>query len=591
MNAFINYLIEANLGLAFFILVYFIFLKNETDFKVKRQFMLMALLSSAILPLFHFNMMGNVLPVLGDFVPPTWLPEIVVVAPGSGGSQDVGGTIFNAWFFVQSIYVVGVVVGVSLFLFRLWKLAVTVKRSAAYASGSFVIIESTANRSSFSFFRFIFIGQAGVLTQNEKQQIIEHEQVHVQQLHSVDIMLVHVMQIFFWFNPLLLIYQKILVQLHEFEADARAVENRDVNNYCSLLAKVALLSADYPLANHFSNSLILKRIDMMRTLKSKIRSWKVVAILMVLPAFFFVISCQDQVLNEASEIAQNSSTAVDLPDDVQRELDQMKSKNPDKKFVVLEVEKDEAGRAASVKEKLAGYNPDDITSVNILKDKVDRHGNKRSFVIIEFNDMTKQLAESSKDGDIFTVVEESAMPVGGMPALASVLQNNLSYPAEVRAAGKEGTVMIQFVVNQDGTLSDFTVLRGVDPLLDAEALRVAKLLPPWTPGKQSGKAVRQRFVLPINFKLENGAQTESPQEVRSSLDVKFTVTDKDGKRIVNGVVRDKNGDAIKGANIVNVGTTSGTVTDANGNFTITVSQASKQLAVSFVGFDTKMLDF
>ncbi|HYG17970.1 MAG TPA: hypothetical protein VD816_03540, partial [Ohtaekwangia sp.] len=82
MKAYLNYLVEANLGLCLFLLLYFLLLSKETDFAIKRKFLLVAIALALIFPLFHIQVYGNVTPVLSDFVPASWLPEFVVVGHG-----------------------------------------------------------------------------------------------------------------------------------------------------------------------------------------------------------------------------------------------------------------------------------------------------------------------------------------------------------------------------------------------------------------------------------------------------------------------------------------------------------------------------
>ena len=82
------------------------------------------------------------------------------------------------------------------------------------------------------------------------------------------------------------------------------------------------------------------------------------------------------------------------------------------------------------------------------------------------------------------------------------VSENIKYPAEAHTKGIQGRVLISYVVEKDGSLSNIHVVRSVDPLLDAEALRVANLMPKWKPGKQGGKPVRVKFVLPVTFKLQ-----------------------------------------------------------------------------------------
>lgn len=103
--------------------------------------------------------------------------------------------------------------------------------------------------------------------------------------------------------------------------------------------------------------------------------------------------------------------------------------------------------------------------------------------------------------EIFTVVEETATPKGGMQAFYEYVGKKLKYPAQARRMGTEGKVFVQFVINKDGSISDVVAIKGIGAGCDEEAVRIIQGAPAWTPGKQRGKAVKQRMVLPITFKL------------------------------------------------------------------------------------------
>jgi protein TonB len=107
-----------------------------------------------------------------------------------------------------------------------------------------------------------------------------------------------------------------------------------------------------------------------------------------------------------------------------------------------------------------------------------------------------------EQGEIFMVVEEEPVYPGGMEELMKFLQKNIRYPKEAMEQNKQGRVIVQFVVNKDGSISEATVVRSVDTYLDAEALRVVNAMPNWTPGKQKGEPVRVRFTLPLMFRLQ-----------------------------------------------------------------------------------------
>ena len=103
---------------------------------------------------------------------------------------------------------------------------------------------------------------------------------------------------------------------------------------------------------------------------------------------------------------------------------------------------------------------------------------------------------------IFQVVEQMPEFPGGMSALMQYLGKNIKYPTIAQENGVQGRVIVQFVVNRDGTIVDPVVVRSVDPYLDKEAIRVIKAMPKWKPGQQRGKAVRVKYTVPVTFKLQ-----------------------------------------------------------------------------------------
>ncbi len=107
--------------------------------------------------------------------------------------------------------------------------------------------------------------------------------------------------------------------------------------------------------------------------------------------------------------------------------------------------------------------------------------------------------EEVEEQQIFQVVEEMPEFPGGMAECMKFLAKNIKYPTIAQENGVQGRVIVQFVVNKDGTIVDPVVVRSVDPYLDKEALRVIKAMPKWKPGKQRGKAVRVKYTVPVTF--------------------------------------------------------------------------------------------
>ena len=125
----------------------------------------------------------------------------------------------------------------------------------------------------------------------------------------------------------------------------------------------------------------------------------------------------------------------------------------------------------------------------------------------EFVEITEDVPivveEPEKEEEIFQVVENQPEFPGGMAELMKYLQKNIKYPTVCQEQGIQGRVIVQFVVNSDGSIVDPQVVKPVNPYLDKEALRVVSSMPNWKPGEQRGKKVRVRFTLPVTFRLSN----------------------------------------------------------------------------------------
>ncbi|MBE0677917.1 MAG: TonB family protein [Bacteroidales bacterium] len=111
-------------------------------------------------------------------------------------------------------------------------------------------------------------------------------------------------------------------------------------------------------------------------------------------------------------------------------------------------------------------------------------------------------------GEVFIVVEKMPAFPGGDAALFKFIYENIKYPPEAKEQGIQGKVILRFMIASDGAVEDITVVRGVDPLIDAEAIRVISILPDWTPGTQGGKPVNVWYSVPISFALSSGEETQ-----------------------------------------------------------------------------------
>ena len=503
MNAIINYLLEANVGLFLFMFVYWAMLRNETQFTFKRSYLLFALLGSLIFPLFQFNFIDStqVIPSIGKLIPTYWLPEIIINGNGSVVTTKAS-TSLSVWTMTEWVYLFVLIALTALFLYRIISIIKLFTTSLNYRWQNYFVSESNETKPTFSFFHYIFIGQAHQFNQKEKEEILLHESVHIQKLHSLDILLVNIVGIVCWFNPLVRIYKKTLVQLHEFEADARSVENKDVDMYCGLLAKVALQSAEFPLVNHFNNSLTIKRIQMMKTMKHKIQNWKVAALMAIVPLFFFIVACQDQFKDKAEKLSINTES---VPQQVKDELKSLEPYYYDLKVV----EANEEGKKML----------DELGFENTETDKKFSHlslilaDDGVSYAIIG---KTKSLKKN--ESKVFDQVDEMATPIFGLNNLYKDISHTLLYPKQAREMGIEGKVFIEFVIQTNGEMSDFKVVKGIDDAVDTEALRaLMQINTRWRPAIHQGEIVKMKMTLPIAFKLNGSEKKEEASKTKQPV--------------------------------------------------------------------------
>ncbi len=152
--------------------------------------------------------------------------------------------------------------------------------------------------------------------------------------------------------------------------------------------------------------------------------------------------------------------------------------------------------------------PEVIETLNVVEDTEETESVDLSSEDIETDTIViappiEAPAEEEEDNTIFMVVEQAPEFPGGMQKLMRYLGENVKYPVIAQENGIQGRAICQFVVNRDGSIVDVVVVRSAgDASLDKEAIRLIKTMPKWTPGKQRGKAVRVKFTLPVNFRLQ-----------------------------------------------------------------------------------------
>ena len=591
MNDYINYFVEANIGLVFTLGIYWLALRRENHFSFQRMYLLAGILLSVLFPLFHVGTTtsNTVIPTLHTIVPTYWLPE-VVINDGAHNTLTPPQTVVSFWTYVSAIYLIVALLLLVRFAFNLISVFRVFSHAKWYSWKGCHITESTVDRSTFSFFHFIVIANAHELTASDRDKIVNHEYIHARRLHSLDIILVNLLIIIFWINPLIRIYRNILVQLHEFEADAYATSPDEVDTYCSLLARVALQSIDYPVANHFNNSLTTKRIAMMRTIKTKIQRWKVMLLALAAPLLFLVIACQEQVSADIQSISNNAALSVQYPAEVKARVEQLQKENPGNEYVVIEMN-DEGKQTLNRLQVKYGKKISFMEEVRATPQSADAG---RNFVILAKNNQSQVLGDMTASQDkVFIVVEQMPEFPGGIPALMEFLNSNIKYPESARKAGIQGTSFIEFIVNQEGKLSDFKVVKSLSAECDREAIRALSLSPAWQPAKQNGETVKVKLVMPVKYSIDyhDNKNNVAPEGNNGLLQVKSQKKLTNGKTVLTGTVRDQAGKPVAGANLVLQNSTRGTTTAADGSFQFETSNPTGSLVVSYIGYKSTEIAF
>ncbi len=502
MSTWMNYMLEANAGLVLFLLIYRLLLHNETQFAFKRVYLLAGMVFSLTFPLITMPATSVHIPSIEYTLPSEWQELSQVEIPIS--NKDAVKPL-PLWSWILYGYLSIVVILAIRFLYRLITIFLRLSRRTGDAN---IVIINDPHVYAFSFFKFIFISNAHHLSPEDQERIIRHETVHIKKWHSVDRLLIELVRIIFWFNPILIYYNQELSTVHEFEADEASVKPDEIDKYCTLLAKSAITSAGFSFANHFNNSLTLKRIAMMKTIKRRMRQWKPLIILMITTLFFVAVSCQDQivsgskteeaVISVADEPASPLGGMTNLYDKLAAEL-----KMPEeawnkgvggKVFVEVIVEKDGTTSNAKIIKGI-GLGCDEealraFTAINMLWEPARQNGVpvRMKFVFpITFmpnpavSNQTEQPEVNTQrrslvEGDVYTIVERSARPVGGMEALYAEINSLLKMPADAKKRGISGKVFVEFIVEPDGTTSHHKVLKGVGGGCDEEALRILKIV-------------------------------------------------------------------------------------------------------------------
>ena len=202
---------------------------------------------------------------------------------------------------------------------------------------------------------------------------------------------------------------------------------------------------------------------------------------------------------ELQSLAEKKEAKVEKKDEPEVEKVEIERVKSSVAFTVPEIKKDE-----EVKEEQEMKSQEELQETNTAIGAFNVEGNDETAgeVLKAKEVIAEPEPPKVEETKVFDVVEQMPSFPGGQGALMSWLGSNIKYPVVAEENGVQGRVVCTFVVERDGSITDVKVVRGVDPSLDKEAVRVLKAMPKWIPGKQNGSAVRVKYTVPVTFRLQ-----------------------------------------------------------------------------------------
>ncbi|GGN10443.1 hypothetical protein GCM10010967_52880 [Dyadobacter beijingensis] len=511
------YLAKVNLYWVLFYACYWLLLRKHTFFQWNRIYLLGSLLIAFALPAVRLAE-----PVTTIHVPANLYHKATIsVAVVANHAQDPQANV-GAWLIGLYIAVVSAFLGrFCLGIYRLLKAAAHSERIDMEHYTLLLLPDNGPSRSvsSFSFFRWLFLSAPDY--RHNPDTVIRHEYEHIRQWHTADILVIEILKIACWCNPVLWLYKRSIETVHEYLADQPVAHRPD---YASFLVAYALRSPDISLANHFFNGSLLKsRIKMMY--KKRSSRWLLTRYLFILP----VVGCSLAITASKAPLHSITQMSAVTEQDIKVKgniTDENKAPVADAIVII-------AGTTRGTTTDRNGWFELDnvpadaqlvITHVayQTLEWKV---GNSPAELLLVMKKAVNQITGAVVVGKPVTpgttaamalparventdmkVVEQQPEFPGGRDALMRYLMQNLQYPETARKINVEAIALVAFTVDKNGDIRNAKSLKNIGYGIDKEALRVVNEMPKWNPAVQNGKPVEMEYTLEVNFKLEKDSQ-------------------------------------------------------------------------------------
>ena len=373
--------------------------------------------------------------------------------------------------------------------------------------------------SPFSFFRWVFM-YSSTLEGKQLHEVMVHECTHVSGLHSLDTLFSELFSIACWFNPFAwLMKQEVRMNL-EYLADESVLSDgnaRKSYQYHLLGLAYRQPNESTKIANNFNLLPLKKRIKMMNKRRTSEIGKAKYLLFAPLAGVLLMVSNIESV---AREIGEQIPEVAEVQQKAEQALNtDVAVANPMAKEVIEvmnpaeaeEMEADKTAEAALIKaeeakaEEAKAAAEAELTKAEEAKVE-EAKAVEQAKQAAEDKVKTKPQTDTTKKKRYWDCIPET-MPQfpGGREVLLKYLAANIKYPASAVKAKKQGRVIVTFIVQKDGSITHAKIARSINPELDAEALRVVKGMPKWTPGTQLGKPVSVKYVLPVKFSLQKDA--------------------------------------------------------------------------------------
>lgn len=511
------YVLQVNVGLLVFYLLYRGLLARDTFLGMRRLYWWAAWVLAFLYPLVELGVWGRtetpLQVVMADYA------EAMTVVVSAVAPEETA-----AWSWQDGVALLWAAGASALLLRMLVQLAVVcrlARRGRKVEWHGVRVLAVEGDNVPFSFFRWIFV-QPGNHSEGELEEILAHEQAHVRQWHSLDVVVSELLCCLSWFNPAVWLAKRCVRQNLEFLADRAVVHSGfDRKNYQYHLLRLSYGVNIGQIVNNFNVSPLKKRIMMMNKKKSRHAGALKYALLLPV-AGLLVLSANVEAVAETAENVVAHWTADEGPVRMTGVVvDENGKPLPGVTVVIkgsmLGVATDAEGRFEIVSPEdktlvftYVGRKTQEVafdagtTDIKVVMPVEDVELNP--LVAADVESILNQAADSTKDevvsvwqDEFFKVVED--MPQFTDGNIFDYLAQHVRYPEEAEKNGIGGMVYVQFVIDTAGNVVEPKVIRGVSPELDAEALRVVSEMPAWKPGMQRGKPVRVSFTLPVIFKL------------------------------------------------------------------------------------------